>query len=43
VLTGRIEELQAELDADAPATRVSGGTVRILSGGQASGAKFVKP
>jgi len=43
VLTGRIEELQAELDAGAPTTRVSGGTVRTLSGGQASGAKFVKP
>lgn len=43
VLTGRIEELQAELEPGATAARVTGGTVRVLSGGQAGGAKFVKP
>lgn len=43
VLTGRIEELQAELDLGNRPARVGGGSVRLLSGGQAGGAKFVKP
>lgn len=43
VLTGRIEELQAELAAGPATARVTAGSVRVLSGGQTGGAKFVKP
>ena len=43
VLTGRIEELQAELEAGRPSVRASSSAVKVLSGGQAGGAKFVKP
>mgnify|MGYP001766235164 CR=1 FL=1 len=43
VLSGRIEELQAELETGLIAPRGAGGSVRVLSGGQAGGAKFVKP
>lgn len=43
VLTGRVEQLMADLKEGTAAARVTGGTVRVLSGGQANGAKFVKP
>ena len=44
VLTGRIEQLQAELaQRQKPARLGSGSPVRFLAGGQANGAKFVKP
>lgn len=43
VLTGRLDQLQAELAAGQPTARATSGTVRVLSGGQATGAKFVKP
>lgn len=42
VLTDALEALRAELDRGAPAL-LGGGAVRLLSGGQAAGAKFVKP
>lgn len=42
VLTGRLDQLQAEL-AQGQGSSLGGGTVRLLSGGQATGAKFVKP
>lgn len=43
VLTGRVEELMADLQKGTSAARVTGSSVRVLSGGQAGGAKFVKP
>ncbi len=43
VLTGRLEELRAELDADHQRAGMGNNKVRLLSGGQAGGAKFVKP
>jgi V8-like Glu-specific endopeptidase len=43
VLSGQIEMLQAELSAGPATSHAAGSTVRLLSGGQAGGAKFVKP
>lgn len=43
VLTGRIEELQAALHAGTAAAHGNSSGVRVLSGGQIGGAKFVKP
>jgi protease YdgD len=43
VLTDSLQVLQAELAKSSGSALNSGGTVRLLSGGTASGAKFVKP
>ena len=42
-LSGPLEALRAEFDAAAPGPKLGGTKVRVLSGGQAGGAKFVKP
>lgn len=42
-LTVPLERLRAEMTAETPGSRLGGAKVRLLSGGQGGGAKFVKP